>query len=138
ERTVKNMRIRLVSKSYTKASLVVLFLFFSSRRRHTRSKRDWSSDVCSSDLLDTSYSRQAIIEVSSVTTIASYPDASALLRKLFTISKSLLQYNENNFGAPPMAPPAGSPGGGQADHAIEGTPNTANAYVYPRVPSPSR
>src|SRR5699024_3373354 len=26
-----------------------LFLF-SSRRRHTRSKRDWSSDVCSSDL----------------------------------------------------------------------------------------
>src|SRR5699024_11390828 len=26
--------------------------FFSSRRRHTRSKRDWSSDVCSSDLFD--------------------------------------------------------------------------------------
>src|SRR5699024_12507878 len=26
--------------------------FFSSRRRHTRSKRDWSSDVCSSDLVD--------------------------------------------------------------------------------------
>src|SRR5207249_11958876 len=24
--------------------------FFSSRRRHTRSKRDWSADVCSSDL----------------------------------------------------------------------------------------
>src|SRR5437868_6137811 len=29
----------------------VFFFFFSSRRRHTRSKRDWSSDVCSSDLL---------------------------------------------------------------------------------------
>src|SRR5690554_7986037 len=28
----------------------VLF-FFSSRRRHTRCGRDWSSDVCSSDLL---------------------------------------------------------------------------------------
>src|SRR5438067_11344292 len=27
-----------------------MFFFFSSRRRHTRSKRDWSSDVCSSDL----------------------------------------------------------------------------------------
>src|SRR5699024_11776816 len=26
------------------------WFFFSSRRRHTRSKRDWSSDVCSSDL----------------------------------------------------------------------------------------
>src|SRR6266513_4219534 len=28
----------------------MFFFFFSSRRRHTRSKRDWSSDVCSSDL----------------------------------------------------------------------------------------
>src|SRR6266704_4019884 len=28
----------------------IFFFFFSSRRRHTRSKRDWSSDVCSSDL----------------------------------------------------------------------------------------
>src|SRR6266498_4436991 len=28
----------------------VLFFFFSSRRRHTRCGRDWSSDVCSSDL----------------------------------------------------------------------------------------
>src|SRR2546429_5139556 len=26
--------------------------FFSSRRRHTRCSRDWSSDVCSSDLLN--------------------------------------------------------------------------------------
>src|SRR5207249_7118490 len=30
--------------------LFFFFFFFSSRRRHTRSKRDWSSDVCSSDL----------------------------------------------------------------------------------------
>src|SRR3989337_1321193 len=27
-----------------------VFFFFSSRRRHTRCYRDWSSDVCSSDL----------------------------------------------------------------------------------------
>src|SRR5207253_4480992 len=27
------------------------FFFFSSRRRHTRWPRDWSSDVCSSDLV---------------------------------------------------------------------------------------
>src|SRR2546429_1536249 len=27
-----------------------ILLFFSSRRRHTRCSRDWSSDVCSSDL----------------------------------------------------------------------------------------
>src|SRR5699024_11454909 len=31
------------------SSMITRF-FFSSRRRHTRSKRDWSSDVCSSDL----------------------------------------------------------------------------------------
>src|SRR5438034_8839968 len=30
---------------------MVFFFFFSSRRRHTRSLCDWSSDVCSSDLL---------------------------------------------------------------------------------------
>src|SRR5438445_10311901 len=31
----------------------VFFFFFSSRRRHTRYWRDWSSDVCSSDLMAT-------------------------------------------------------------------------------------
>src|SRR5436309_11340036 len=31
-------------------SLCFYFFFFSSRRRHTRFSRDWSSDVCSSDL----------------------------------------------------------------------------------------
>src|SRR5690625_5571107 len=32
--------------------LLVMFFFFSSRRRHTRWPRDWSSDVCSSDLFN--------------------------------------------------------------------------------------
>src|SRR5256884_3343329 len=30
--------------------MCIAFFFFSSRRRHTRCSRDWSSDVCSSDL----------------------------------------------------------------------------------------
>src|SRR3712207_7600380 len=30
---------------------MICFFFFSSRRRHTRYWRDWSSDVCSSDLI---------------------------------------------------------------------------------------
>src|SRR2546429_2056547 len=34
------------------ARLCFLFFFFSSRRRHTRCSRDWSSDVCSSDLAE--------------------------------------------------------------------------------------
>src|SRR3712207_2506259 len=32
-------------------TVCVFFFFFSSRRRHTRYWRDWSSDVCSSDLV---------------------------------------------------------------------------------------
>src|SRR6266511_1007601 len=31
--------------------LISVAFFFSSRRRHTRFSRDWSSDVCSSDLV---------------------------------------------------------------------------------------
>src|SRR3712207_6267538 len=39
-------------RTFQVAFLVCLcFFFFSSRRRHTRYWRDWSSDVCSSDLL---------------------------------------------------------------------------------------
>src|SRR5690606_411114 len=38
--------------------------FFSSRRRHTRFSRDWSSDVCSSDLYDLRHYLQVdLIEV---------------------------------------------------------------------------
>src|SRR5699024_11281892 len=50
------------------ADLYVLLFFFSSRRRHTRSKRDWSSDVCSSDL---SHSMRVSTSASSVTPAAS-------------------------------------------------------------------
>src|SRR2546429_8515608 len=35
--------------------------FFSSRRRHTRCSRDWSSDVCSSDLFRGSASQKPIV-----------------------------------------------------------------------------
>src|SRR5256885_12833951 len=33
------------------ATTLVICFFFSSRRRHTRLQGDWSSDVCSSDLV---------------------------------------------------------------------------------------
>src|SRR5699024_11373836 len=38
----------------------LIFIFFSSRRRHTRSKRDWSSDVCSSDLKGVQIAKEQI------------------------------------------------------------------------------
>src|SRR2546421_3322864 len=50
----------------------MFFFFFSSRRRHTRSDRDWSSDVCSSDL-DRDNSR------------VSHPGLSLLRQRLYQI-----------------------------------------------------
>src|SRR5437868_14828412 len=53
----------------------IFFFFFSSRRRHTRSKRDWSSDVCSSDL------------VSSPPNVSRKPSISADVRAFAEIRK---------------------------------------------------
>src|SRR5476649_2255167 len=39
----------------------VLFFFFSSRRLHTRSLCDWSSDVCSSDLTNKGFNKNLIL-----------------------------------------------------------------------------
>src|SRR2546430_17736223 len=39
--------------------MIASFFFFSSRRRHTRFDCDWSSDVCSSDLLGRLYQENA-------------------------------------------------------------------------------
>src|SRR5690606_40580858 len=41
----------------------VFFFFFSSRRRHTRFSRDWSSDVCSSDLFPATDDNPALCTV---------------------------------------------------------------------------
>src|SRR5690554_7585553 len=46
--------------------------FFSSRRRHTRCGRDWSSDVCSSDLFLTTYSGKSVNN-KSISPIRSIP-----------------------------------------------------------------
>src|SRR2546429_3318615 len=63
----------------------MFFFFFSSRRRHTRCSRDWSSDVCSSDLRlvfkldavhETSGAKEPSLLLSwTVKTIAMSPDA---------------------------------------------------------------
>src|SRR3712207_7665626 len=44
------MRLLRKSRGVLGSCVLVSFFFFSSRRRHTRYWRDWSSDVCSSDL----------------------------------------------------------------------------------------
>src|SRR2546422_5254079 len=45
------MAVGLVSVLWSFRAASIYLFFFSSRRRHTRCSRDWSSDVCSSDLL---------------------------------------------------------------------------------------
>src|SRR5207249_11226398 len=58
--------LRVLVHSVLPAAIVVAAIhvfFFSSRRRHTRSKRDWSSDVGSSDLNTTEVGRNVRLQV---------------------------------------------------------------------------
>src|SRR5260370_15042793 len=48
--TLCSFLMRLVPRVLVVIGSILCFFFFSSRRRHTRFKCDWSSDVCSSDL----------------------------------------------------------------------------------------
>src|SRR5207237_7567568 len=47
--------------------------FFSSRRRHTRFKCDWSSDVCSSDLVTGFVSRKVTVRLTKPVTVVRVP-----------------------------------------------------------------
>src|SRR6266852_7090020 len=52
--------------------VVGIFFFFSSRRLHTRCYRDWSSDVCSSDLAGVA------APVAAQTLVATYNDLTSV------------------------------------------------------------
>src|SRR5215813_14577659 len=70
------------------------FFFFSSRRRHTRCGRDWSSDVCSSDLVTpTPFSAHAGIEYLFIAVVggAGYVWGAVLGAGIVVILKELLQ-----------------------------------------------
>src|SRR5256885_4990206 len=49
--SIFNMFYFIISCIFSHTYFLYFFFFFSSRRRHTRLQGDWSSDVCSSDLL---------------------------------------------------------------------------------------
>src|SRR5437763_6600740 len=51
--------------------IVFYFFFFSSRRRHTRYIGDWSSDVCSSDLIG--------VAIAAVAGVARDPEVATML-----------------------------------------------------------
>src|SRR5260221_3523536 len=60
-------------------TLFSLFFFFSSRRRHTRSLCDWSSDVCSSDLQD--FGDVALWEVVRIGSWKNIPGDTVIIRE---------------------------------------------------------
>src|SRR5882762_9391321 len=81
--------------------LWTFFFFFSSRRRHTRFKCDWSSDVCSSDLIDEQHARFSFITQSTkerslreeIERVEAPSDFVPIFVKVFSLSfkKQLLQ-----------------------------------------------
>src|SRR2546429_4481501 len=82
------------SSSY---SSVLCFFFFSSRRRHTRCSRDWSSDVCSSDLLAKD-NEEPMLSVS--VGVASYPkDADTIGTLLYAADRALYGMKEKRARA---------------------------------------
>src|SRR3989442_15460664 len=99
---------------------ILLFFFFSSRRRHTRCGRDWSSDVCSSDLTpqDVACARACGAVAVAVATGQSPPDELAacapdlLFRDFSDVAYALAaltscagrRHTEPDSGHPPMGP----------------------------------
>src|SRR5207247_7463845 len=65
---------------------------FSSRRRHTRSTRDWSSDVCSSDLAVTQAQRKIPVQYAQ----------RAVGRKVYAGSSSFMPLRVNYAGVMPI------------------------------------
>src|SRR5699024_11831028 len=72
--------------------------FFSSRRRHTRSKRDWSSDVCSSDLTLAGQGyfekliREYLLDNPHCAVVTLYPEPGLASRREEAVTKKLADY----------------------------------------------
>src|SRR2546429_3822892 len=83
-------RVKEVGRKTTRksGSSVVFCVFFSSRRRHTRCSRDWSSDVCSSDLY--------FIQRSAGTGLSPM-DCFLVSRGIKTLAVRMLQHNANGI-----------------------------------------
>src|SRR5699024_11973803 len=76
---ISNMYIRIIQYIYVD---FLFFFFFSSRRRHTRSKRDWSSDVCSSDLIESTSERSIGFGISSLGSLPGFFNSSTISFKV--------------------------------------------------------
>src|SRR5690606_41058057 len=95
------------------SALYFYFFFFSSRRRHTRFSRDWSSDVCSSDLSSAALTIDGIVDSAALrapTAAKEPPDAAIRTNRVQAAC------------APPSPPPVAG----------------AAAQRNPQAPSPAR
>src|SRR5271166_1537202 len=100
-----------------------VFFFFSSRRRHTRWPRDWSSDVCSSDLSCAPPPGSAVSYTGSV------------IRTRLTAHTTLLSANVTTLtGSRSSAYPSSAPGGPLHEHPPAG--HQAPAIAGPRARGP--
>src|SRR5687768_18296306 len=88
----------------------LFFFFFSSRRRHTRCSRDWSSDVCSSDLRWRARSSRSARSIGSVT----------LLSALVEAHPQLLEPERHIGGGVVVAPLAAA--GPEVGHTVDKSP----------------
>src|SRR5207249_5859978 len=77
---------------------------FSSRRRHTMSKRDWSSDVCSSDLIGflartpKLYQGHIVLEVEfQEPNLVASDEPASRMRSMFLASQEALRTIEQNL-----------------------------------------
>src|SRR2546426_5811834 len=92
----------------------MFFFFFSSRRRHTRLQGDWSSDVCSSDLVEDLRARlddarqEVVRALAKLQTVASRAEAASAMAE----AEIALQALRAATGGPP---------GGSSDVAQAGT-----------------
>src|SRR6266704_745088 len=110
-----------------------IFFFFSSRRRHTRSKRDWSSDVCSSDLTPSGFAelRIELVEIGLHLLAAAFvdelppPDASSV-REAHSSRGQLALDVVNAFAEHDLYPV----GALAVDHDVQGLPGFGYAYLY--------
>src|SRR5947209_17738418 len=78
--------------------LVALCFFFSGRRRHTRYWRDWSSDVCSSDLgsADARSARLVVTYPGALRLTGTAPSATSMDSELHTVTWELVRIPPND------------------------------------------
>src|SRR5204862_2551948 len=78
--------------------VLLFFFFFSSRRRQTRSLRDWSSDVCSSDLSSAAIPGPSSLTASRAQPLAASTDTWIRVRANFSAFCTRLRSEERRVG----------------------------------------